>query len=97
MSIINWIKYVGGAMTCLAIEEIIKEKGGPKKRWSICGQYTNVCKLGANWDHQDFGKKTMQVNQNNFNILIMTFFNFYVVETFSKINFLFQILHSSKL
>jgi len=26
----------------------------------------------------------------------MTFFNFYVVETFSKIDFLFQILHSSK-
>ncbi len=53
----------------------------------------------ANWVQIEITKifeKSMQINHKNFNILIMTFFSFYVVETFSKIDFLFQNLHSSR-
>jgi hypothetical protein len=40
----------------VAIEILPKKKeenkvGSKKKSDSIYGQYTNVCKLGANWDH----------------------------------------------
>ncbi len=31
-----------------------KKKGRRKKRDSVCDQYTNACKLSANWDGQDF-------------------------------------------
>ncbi len=31
-----------------------KGKGRKNKSDLICEQYTNACKLGANWDEQDF-------------------------------------------
>ncbi len=60
MCVINLIKCMGGYMTCCHRNFFFKrrgkqswqqKKGKKKKSDSIYGQYTNVCKLGANWDH----------------------------------------------
>ncbi len=42
---------MGGYMTCCHRNFTKKSEEGKKKSDSIYGQYTNVCKLGANWDH----------------------------------------------
>jgi hypothetical protein len=58
-----------------------QKKGRRKKIDLICDQYINACKLGANWEHQFFYKKPCKFITI---IIIIIFFHFYVVETFSK-------------
>ncbi len=37
-------------------EKKVPKKGRRKKNDIVCEYYTNVCKLGASWDRQDFQK-----------------------------------------
>jgi len=73
MCVINWTKFMGGQMTCYH-KSFLRRKKGKQKRWQKKGrrkrsdlvfkQCINACKVGANWDGQDF--KTIKVDHNNF-------------------------------
>jgi hypothetical protein len=61
MSVVIWIKGMGGWMICCHKSFTRKKKErkkstkkGKKKNDLICEQYTNVCKLGVSWNRQGF-------------------------------------------
>jgi len=78
MYVVNWIKCMGGWITCYHISFIkgkIKSKESAKK-WKkkksdlVYVQYTNAYKLGANWNGKDLK------NHNNWSQNILLFLNY---------------------
>jgi hypothetical protein len=75
---INWIKCMGGWMSCCHKRFAIMKKGKKRinnffKKDLVYGQYTNACKLGAIWDGQDFNNQKSWSQQKtivNFSLFV---------------------------
>jgi hypothetical protein len=83
---------MGGQMTSY-YKSFLRRKKGKQKRWQKKGrrkrnylvfkQYINACKVGANWDGQDF--KTIKVDHNNFQLFNWIFSHFLCGWNMSKV------------